>query len=384
MIGQGTSQARLWRLGLLGCGRFGRFCLERFRGWARLRAVAVADIIPLLARDVARDFGVAECGTPAELLARADVDVVLVSTPPNTHYALTMQALKAGKHVVCEKPLALTLDQADEMIAVAESTRRLLVVNHMLRYSPLLDMVRRVIESRVLGEALHFRFENNAEDERLPRDHWFWDTQQSGGIFVEHAVHFFDLQRWWFGPGAVLAAHQEPREGTGQIDRVWCATRHHASVLGQQYHGFDQPVRLDRAEHRVVLERGDMVVSGWIPTALHVFGILDDDQTHQLAEICGSEPLVLERYEGPQQLCQGHGRQYRVTARVEFNRTLVEDKGQVYGEMLRLLFDDQLSALEEPNHVSRLRVQDAREALRMALQASHLADGARCSDDSAS
>jgi predicted dehydrogenase len=369
-----TPEKGQWRLGLIGCGRVGRFCLERFQGWPRLRATAVADAVPAAVRGVARDFGLSACATPEELLARPDVDLVLISTPPDTHYALTLQAVNAGKHVVCEKPLAMTLDQADEMIARAGAAKRLLVVNHMLRYSTLLDIVRRIVDGRLLGQALHFRFENNAEDERLPVDHWFWDKPQSGGIFVEHAVHFFDLQRWWFGPGQVLAAHEEPRQGTGQMDRVWCAMRHGADVLGHQYHGFDQPVRLDRAEHRIVFERGEVVVSGWIPMSLRVYGIVDDDESERLAGICGEcESTALERYEGEQQYCRGHGRQYRVTARVALERRLAADKGQVYGEMIRALFDDELQFLENPNHVPRLRADDAREALRMAVEASGIA-----------
>ena len=87
----------------------------------------------------------------------------------------------------------MTVGQADELIAVARSRDRLIVANLMQRYNPLFGVVRRLVEGRVLGEVLHGSFENYASDENLAEGHWFWDRSKSGGIFVEHGVHFFDL-----------------------------------------------------------------------------------------------------------------------------------------------------------------------------------------------
>jgi predicted dehydrogenase len=246
----------------------------------------------------------------------------------------------------------------------------------MLRYNRLLEMAQRVIASGVLGEPLRFSLENYAEDERLPREHWFWDRAQSGGIFVEHAVHFFDLHRWWFGPGEVIAAHRETRPGTGQVDRVWCATRH-GQALGQQYHSFDQPVRLDRADHRVVFTRGQLEVFGWIPLELRIAGIVDTDQREELLAICGGCNLeVEEQYLGEAQHCRGRGVEYVVTERIGLGRRLSEDKLLVYGDMLRAILEDQLLRLEQPDHSPRLRAEDAREAVVMAEQATRLAEEA--------
>lgn len=369
-----SNESHQWRYGLIGCGRFGFFCLESLRGWERLRPVAAADLVQSLAQAVAGEFDLTACETPEELLARSDVDLVLISTPPETHHSLALQALQASKHVVVEKPLALTLEQADELVKTAETAGRLLAVNHLLRYSPLLELAHEIIQSRLLGEPLHFFFENYAEDERLPTKHWFWDRQRSGGIFIEHGVHFFDLCRWWFGAGEVLAAHTETRPGTEQVDRVWCSMRHEGRVLGQHYHSFDQPVRLDRADHRVVFERGELEVIGWIPVELRVNGIVNDEQQDRLMQICRNCELeVIQRYEGDTRYCRGRGNEYEVTAHIELKRHLAEDKSLIYGKMLKSLLDDQLRALEVPRHKPRLRLRDAREALAMAVRAAEKA-----------
>ena len=146
-------------------------------------------------------FGVENVDDVGELLRRDDVDVVYIATPPFLHHPQAMAALEAGKHVIVEKPLAMTVAQADELIAAARRRDRLLVANLMQRYNPLFDAVRRLVEARVLGEVLHGSFENYASDENLPAEHWFWDRDKSGGIFVEHGVHFFDLFAGWLGAG---------------------------------------------------------------------------------------------------------------------------------------------------------------------------------------
>ena len=154
-----------------------------------------------------------------KLLARDDIDMVYIATPPFLHYSQALAALEAGKHVICEKPLAMTVEQADTMIAVGAEARPLAVANLMQRYNPIFDAVSRLIESHVLGDLLHGYFENYASDENLPREHWFWDRAKSGGIFIEHGVHFFDLFAGWLGPGAVVAAQRGIRPGSIAADR---------------------------------------------------------------------------------------------------------------------------------------------------------------------
>ena len=86
----------------------------------------------------------------------------------------------------------------------------------MQRYNPLYHAVKALIDSALLGEFLHGYFENYAADEFLTPDHWFWDPAKSGGIFIEHGVHFFDLFEGWLGGGRVVAGHRTLRpEGGG-------------------------------------------------------------------------------------------------------------------------------------------------------------------------
>src|SRR5688572_8336674 len=95
------------RYGLIGCGVFGRFSLEHFRRLPELELVAAADMDHGLAVRTAGEFGMEACETPERLLERGDIDIVHLAVPPFTHGPLGMAAMQSGKHVLCEKPLAL-------------------------------------------------------------------------------------------------------------------------------------------------------------------------------------------------------------------------------------------------------------------------------------
>src|SRR4029077_3393244 len=138
------------------------------------------------------------------------------------HYPQAMQVLRAGKHVLVEKPTALLPAEADDLVAAAQDRGLLLATNLMQRYNPLFDAVHGLLERKPLGELVHAYFENYACDENLPAEHWFWDRSKSGGIFVEHGVHVFDLFAGWLGPGKVEAAQVCLRPGTTIEDQVHC------------------------------------------------------------------------------------------------------------------------------------------------------------------
>jgi predicted dehydrogenase len=78
------------------------------------------------------------------------------------------------------------------------------------------------VNERLLGNFLHGFFENYASDENLYQDHWFWDESKSGGIFIEHGVHFFDMFSGWLGDGKIVSALQlrRPHDNKRIIDRV--------------------------------------------------------------------------------------------------------------------------------------------------------------------
>src|SRR5881394_3670403 len=139
------------RLGVAGCGGFGLFALQHFTQVPGVRFVGMAGTHRPASLAAAARFGVENVDDIGELLRRDDVDLVYIANPPFLHHPQALAALEAGKHVIVEKPLALTVAQADELVALARRRDRLLVANLMQRYNPLADAVRRLIDARVLG-----------------------------------------------------------------------------------------------------------------------------------------------------------------------------------------------------------------------------------------
>ncbi len=362
-------------LGLIGCGAFGRFCMETYLKLDGPRAVAAADAWKPAADSFATEFPkIAIHYNAAELIDRDDVDIVHIATPPSAHHGLALRAAKAGKHVLCEKPLAVNLQQADELLAAAAEGRTLMVVNFVLRYNPITDAVKAIIDSRLLGRPLHGVLANYAADENLPPNHWFWDKSVSGGIFIEHGVHFFDLYRHWFGPGSVIASHVEVREGTAQEDRVMCMVRHENGTVVNHYHGFDQVGRLDRTDHRLVFEVGEITVKGWIPTDMVVHALTDDDGLARLEELCpNAETEVLEQYDGELQKACGRGRERHITRRVRIEGASGMEKQDLYAWSVGRLMSDQLEAIADPKHRRIVSEANGRDSLELAVTAVQMA-----------
>src|SRR5438128_2197671 len=88
---------------------------------------------------VAQRFGIPDIQDVGALLARPEIDLIYIATPPFLHHPQARQALEAGKHVICEKPLALNLKQADDLIGLAEKKNLIVIANLMQRYNPLFD-----------------------------------------------------------------------------------------------------------------------------------------------------------------------------------------------------------------------------------------------------
>ena len=111
------------RLAVIGCGGFGLYALQQFTQVPGVRLVGMAGTNRAAAYAAAERFGIPDIQDVDQLLARDDVDMVYIATPPFLHAPQGLAALEAGKHVLCEKPLAMTLEQADAMIEATREAR---------------------------------------------------------------------------------------------------------------------------------------------------------------------------------------------------------------------------------------------------------------------
>jgi predicted dehydrogenase len=361
-------------LGVLGCGGFGLYAIEQFTQVPGVTFVGMAATDPIGAKAATARFGVENTENLAEFLGRDDIDLVYIATPPFLHGPQAMAALEAGKHVIVEKPFAMTLKEADAMIATARAKDRLVVANLMQRYNPLFEAVRRLIESKVLGSVLRGWFENYASDERLPAGHWFWDRSKSGGIFVEHGVHFFDLFAGWLGAGRMESARVGIRPGTDIEEHVHCTVRYDGVAMVDFYHGFHQTGRMDRQELRLVFERGDLTLHEWIPTWGTIHAIVDERGEEILKGLFpASQVSVASTIEGSARACRGRGQAIDAGQIVDVSFGAGQEKAVVYQELLRAMMEDQVGWIRDRGHVRVVSEANGRESLVMACEADALA-----------
>jgi predicted dehydrogenase len=133
----------------------------------------------------------------------------------------------------------------------------------------------------------YFALENFASSESLPADHWFWDPEMSGGIHVEHGVHFFDLCLALAGrePDGVSGSQQ--RRSDGRADRASALLRFADAMTASFYHSFNRTGATERTEIRLAFERGHAMLRGWIPIRLDVEGTVRSEEIDTLRTLFG-------------------------------------------------------------------------------------------------
>ncbi len=179
------------RVGLLGYGAIGAEHLAGITGVDGLTLAAVCDTNPLrraAALEVAPDA--ASFADPMALVEAADVDLVVVSTPPNSHADWALRLLEAGKSVVVEKPLSITVAEADEMIALAGERGLALAVYQNRRWDADYLALKRVVRAGGIGEVFHY--ESFVGGYGHPCNYWHSDEVVSGGAMYDWGSHYLD------------------------------------------------------------------------------------------------------------------------------------------------------------------------------------------------
>lgn len=252
-------------LGIVGAGRFATFLTGALADLPDVAVRVLTDRDREAAAVLSKEYDARVAESVDDLVIDPDVDVVVVATPPESHAAIATQALRTGRHVFCEKPLATTQDDLDGLVLAAATGPGVLVVDHVLRFNPLLAGIAR-LQDEILGPPQRFLFENDASDEDLDDGHWFWDARHSGGIFVEHGVHFFDAAAMLIGrPPTAVQAITAHRAGSGLIDLVSATVRHGDDVLATHTHSFTHARRCERQLMRLDHGTAETRVEGWIP-----------------------------------------------------------------------------------------------------------------------
>ncbi|MGO9607478.1 MAG: Gfo/Idh/MocA family protein [Candidatus Binataceae bacterium] len=218
------------RIGIIGAGLIGqahsmmlRRIADRTDGSARV--TAVADSVHTAAEKLAARWpGARALATAHEIIGDPDIDAVWICTPTAHHREICIAAARAGKHIFCEKPLAMTATEAGEMAAAIQAAGVMSQVGLVLRFSPVYTVIRAMVSEQRAGKllAVTMRDDQDFPTRGVHASSWRNDPSlTAGGTLVEHSVHDFDLMTWMFGP----------------VSRIYCRTRNLNGARGVEDFG---------------------------------------------------------------------------------------------------------------------------------------------------
>lgn len=188
------------RVGIIGTGlQFSRRA-PVIKEWPDAQLIAIASLHYEDAIKAAEQFNCNAYKTWEEVVNLPDLDVILVCTPPHVHAEISIKALKAGKHVLCEKPLSKTISEAEEMVKVANASGLVLKCGFNHRHHPAIWNAKQIIDSGILGKTLFGRCIYGICGRPGYEKEWRANPEMaSGGHFIEQGSHVIDLFRWFLG-----------------------------------------------------------------------------------------------------------------------------------------------------------------------------------------
>ncbi|MFA6809396.1 MAG: Gfo/Idh/MocA family oxidoreductase, partial [Eubacteriales bacterium] len=188
--------------GIIGCGRISAKHTESIMAIDEAELLAVCDIIPEKAQNYSEKYGAKAYTDYKELLARDDIDIVTIATPSGSHASIGIDAARAGKHVMVEKPMSMTLKDADSLIAACREAGVKLGVIHQNRFNKSIKTLRSAMEEGRFGKLTHGQatVRWNRNDDYYKQAPWRGTRLQDGGVLMNQSIHNIDLLQWMFGP----------------------------------------------------------------------------------------------------------------------------------------------------------------------------------------
>lgn len=281
------------KIGILGMGFMGRGHFGRYATIPGAKVTAVADVEPERRRGELQVQGNIDLGlgkldmsgvqafaAAEELIAQADVDVVDVCLPTYLHSRYSVAALQAGKHVFCEKPMALSLAEADAMLEAAEQTGRLLMIGHCIRFWPEFLYLKELVDNQTLGKLLSLRMSRLGTGPLWSWDGWMLDAARSGGAVLDLHIHDVDFVHYMLGKPAVIDAQGGEAGGATGLNFVMAAYRYRHVPRVTIEGGWMRAGLGFQASYDAWFEGGFLQYKGWETPTLTLYRNDAQEATH--------------------------------------------------------------------------------------------------------
>lgn len=169
------------RIGIIGCGGMAQAHLQAFKTRPGFSLIAAADIELSRAQQACADFEIPHAFADYKEMLQMELEAVSICLPHHLHAEAAIAALQAGKHVLCEKPMATSLAETDAMIAAAQAAQRILMIGQILRFRPVNQKAREIISGGGIGEIKQIIRRRFSYSKEYPRAPWSADPEKAGG-----------------------------------------------------------------------------------------------------------------------------------------------------------------------------------------------------------
>ncbi len=192
-------------VGIIGCGKITeRASLPNLVNYKKAKVKCLCDIKRDAAMKMVKMFGleVEIYKDWRKMVGRDDLDAILVNTPNYLHCEMAVDSAEEGKHILVEKPIAMSVREADEMIRAADENKVLLMVEQSQRFDPVHQVAKEILDSGILGKinVVRGRLGHAGPEYWSKTSPWFYDKKKSGGgAMIDIGIHILDLIRWLAG-----------------------------------------------------------------------------------------------------------------------------------------------------------------------------------------
>lgn len=196
-----TGMPETLKAGIIGIGMISNNHADAYKA-NKISVVSLSDVDPVRLNHAAKKHNISSVTTDwRELIQNPQVNIVSICTPPKFHKEMAVAALRAGKHVICEKPLAMNLEEADEILEAEKQSKSKLTVVHQYRYKPVYQRMKWLFSSGSLGRPLVASCTRHdaPPDKLVTEKTWGQWSSSGGGVLMTKAIHQIDLLLWFFG-----------------------------------------------------------------------------------------------------------------------------------------------------------------------------------------
>ncbi len=282
------------RLALVGCGRIARTHVDAIAKVGDLDLVAVCDAVEARAQEMGDSVGVPCYTDYAKMLREVECDAVTVATPSGLHPSHGIAAARAGKHVICEKPMAISLKAADELVHACDDAGVRLFVVKQNRLNPPIQLLKKAIDKGRFGRiyVANTTVWWTRSQEYYRQAPWRGTWEFDGGAILNQASHYVDLMQWLVGPvESVMARTATLAREIEAEDTGIAVLKFRSGALGSiQVTMLTYPKNLE-GSITILGEKGSVKIGGTAVNRIETWSFADADPDDQLIEQANTAPL---------------------------------------------------------------------------------------------